>query len=624
MRVLVKSFSAAILILASTSALAQTPLAVATSPVRLNQLGFDVDGAKRAVVPNPSTSPLAWSLMDSAGAETASGKTQVFGDDAPSGEHLHLVDVSGFSRPGDGYVLTVGAARSRPFSISPHPFRRLKLSALNYFYQTRSGVPIEARYVSRPDLARPAGHLPDKATCYDKADQNGAVWPGCAYTLDATGGWYDAGDQGKYVVNGGIAAWTLLNYYERSQLGGSARSPEAFSDGRVAIPENHNGVNDLLDEARWEVTFLLEMQVPQGVHMRLPVGAFSKGQKLTFTDVDTSGMAHHKLTDAHWTPLPTPPQDDHETRYLYPPSTAATLNLAATAAQCARIWRTIDSAFSARCLTASKRAFDAAQRNPQIYAVGDFTGGGGYGDPKVTDELYWAACELFVTTGDERYRKVMAQSPYYLTAPTPGPGGSGDISWGETAALGTISLATVPNHLAPAEVAKARVNLVSAADGYLAQAKRVGYDIPYAPPGYPWGSNGDVLNHAMVLGLAYDFTGQRRYRDGATDALDYILGRNPLDQSYVAGYGARPLLNPHHRFWAHELDASLPYAPPGVLSGGPNSTSLGDPVAAKLKGNCHPQTCWADDIRAYTVNEEAINWNAPLFWVASFLDEGGG
>jgi endoglucanase len=57
-------------------------------------------------------------------------------------------------------------------------------------------------------------------------------------------------------------------------------------------------------------------------------------------------------------------------RYLYYPTTAATLNLAATAAQAARLWKTIDPAFSARCLDAARRAFAAAKRNPDIYAMG--------------------------------------------------------------------------------------------------------------------------------------------------------------------------------------------------------------------------------------------------------------
>jgi endoglucanase len=126
----------------------------------------------------------------------------------------------------------------------------------------------------------------------------------------------------------------------------------------------------------------------------------------------------------------------------------------------------------------------------------------------------------------------------------------------------------------------------------------------------------------MILGLAHDFTGDGEFRDAMIDAMDYILGRNPLDRSYVSGYGERPMRNPHHRFWAPSADAALPPPPPGALSGGPNSTSPADEVAKVLIGKgCAPQTCWSDDIRAYALNEVAINWNAPLVWVAAYLDE---
>ena len=79
----------------------------------------------------------------------------------------------------------------------------MKFDALSFFYQQRSGIDIEAKYVQRPDLARPAGHKPENVTCFNKQDAKGNQWPGCDFTLDVTGGWYDAGDQGKYVVNGG-------------------------------------------------------------------------------------------------------------------------------------------------------------------------------------------------------------------------------------------------------------------------------------------------------------------------------------------------------------------------------------------------------------------------------------
>ncbi len=425
-----------------------------------------------------------------------------------------------------------------------------------------------------------------------------------------TGGWYDAGDHGKYVVNGGISLWTLQNYHEREV----ARGASAFADGKANLPESGNDVNDLLDEARWQMRFMLAMQVPEGKHIRVPVGPQPRGAKLVFTDIDASGMAHHKVADRAWTSLPTPPAEDTQPRLLYPPSTGATLNLAATAAQCARIWRTIDPAFAARCLAASERAFSAALRNAEVYAPDTFTGSGGYGDSNLADEFYWAAAELFVTTGKPAYRDAVTHMAQFA-APLNEPG------WPNTAALGTITLATVPNTLSEKEVASQRALIVTAAQRFLSEETNSGYRIPFGTTAYSWGSNSNILNRAIILALAAQFTGEASYRSAVVDAMDYILGRNPLDQSYVTGFGTNPVHNPHHRFWAHSLDPKLPPPPPGIVSGGPNSTAMIDDVAKTMKGKCAPQRCWRDDIHAYALNEVAINWNAPLFWVAAYLDE---
>ncbi|QNL19021.1 glycoside hydrolase family 9 protein [Hyphobacterium sp. CCMP332] len=63
-------------------------------------------------------------------------------------------------------------------------------------------------------------------------------------------------------------------------------------------------------------------------------------------------------------PLPQLPEDAEADRYLFPPSTAGTLNLAAVAAQCARLWRHLDQAFSEVCRSAAVRAYEAALRFP--------------------------------------------------------------------------------------------------------------------------------------------------------------------------------------------------------------------------------------------------------------------
>jgi endoglucanase len=174
-----------------------------------------------------------------------------------------------------------------------------------------------------------------------------------------------------------------------------------------------------------------------------------------------------------------------------------------------------------------------------------------------------------------------------------------------------------------ADVDAIKKNIVAAADVYAGLAQKEGYRLPFnAPPkGYPWGSNSSVLNNAIVLGLAHDFTQDAKYLQAMVLAMDYILGRNAIDQSYVTGYGERPLQNPHHRFWAFQANSRLPPPPPGVVSGGPNS-GMEDPYiqGAGLKG-CAPQKCFIDNIESWSSNEITINWNSPLAWVVSYIDE---
>ncbi|TWB39571.1 glycoside hydrolase family 9 protein [Nitrospirillum pindoramense] len=606
-------FSALTVMMMAGAAVAQD----APSPIVLNQTGLESAGPKLAILADPATTPLDWRLTDAQGRTVATGKTQPFGDDAASGQHVHQIDFSNVRQAGQGYRLTVGDKASRPFSLTATPDGRLLRASLSFFYQQRSGVPIEAALVERPDLARPAGHRPDKATCFNLADPKGQVWPGCDYTLDASGGWYDAGDQGKYVVNGGISVWTLVNAYERAQVLKRPRALAEVADGTLAVPERGNGVPDLLDEARFELEFLLAMQVPEGKSLEVPLGdQKDNAGHYVLSRIDAGGLVHQKIADAHWTGLPTAPADDHVTRYLYYPTTAASLNLAAVAAQAARVWKDVDAAFAQRCLDAARRAFAAAQRHPDILAQVAFDGSGGYGDTHLADEVYWAAAELYATTGEPAYLAVLRASPYFT-----GAEGTGDLSWGSVATAGALTLALAPSHLDDVDRRRVRAQVTALADGYVADEGKTGYRLPFASAAYPWGSNGAILSRAMVLGAAYDLTGKAAYRTAVVDAADYVLGRNPLDRSYVTGFGARPMQNPHHRFWAHQADARYPSPPSGVLSGGPNSSAMDDPVAKTMKGNCAPQTCWADDYRAYTMNEVTINWNAPLAWVALWLDD---
>ncbi len=80
------------------------------------------------------------------------------------------------------------------------------------------------------------------------------------------------------------------------------------------------------------------------------------------------GMAYHKVHDIKWTALGMAPADDQEERILKPPTTCATLNLAACAAQAARLWEPYDADFAKECLTAAENAYEAAKKHDDLYA----------------------------------------------------------------------------------------------------------------------------------------------------------------------------------------------------------------------------------------------------------------
>jgi endoglucanase len=253
-------------------------------------------------------------------------------------------------------------------------------------------TPIVSQYVGG-QYARPVGHV---NVAPNQGDNAVPCRVSCGYTTDVRGGWYDAGDHGKYGVNSGIAAWQLINGYERTlYVTGADRA--ALADSTLAIPERGNGVPDILDEARWEVEFLLKMQAPDGR-----------------TD---AGMVRHKVSDQNWTGPPLRPDQDPQPRVLSAVTTAATLNLAAVGAQAARVWASIDPAFASRALAAAQKAYAAAKANPSRFAdANDTNGGGTYLDNNLADEFYWAAAELYVTTASTTYRNDVTASSLFRGA----------------------------------------------------------------------------------------------------------------------------------------------------------------------------------------------------------------
>lgn len=569
--------------------------------VRLDQLGQLPGVPFAATLVTDATDPVPWRL-ERDGAVVATGTSTPRGPDPSAGLVVHTLDVGPLTQVGDGWRLHADGATSHPFRVAEHLHADLARDALRFFHLQRSGVEIGPE-VAGPAYARPAGHTADRAhggdtrvACLPAGRARTAdgvdLYDGWTddHVLDVSGGWYDAGDQGKYVVNGGIAVAQLLGTYERL----TARAA-------VGADVDPGLLRALRDEARWELEWLLRMRVPAGSRY--------------------AGLVHHKVHDEAWTGLPTLPHQDPQVRYLHRPSTAATLNLAAAAAQGARVLAPHDAVLAAELLVAARDAYTAALATPELLApdtnvLGDF-GGGPYDDVHLADERYWAAAELYLTTGEDRYLADLQASGCHVGGAEPVFVPEG-YDWKDVAPLARLDLATVPSALPDRDAVRASV--VAAADELLATLATQPFGTPYAPRDgrYDWGSTGLLLNLLTVLLAAGDVTGDERYVHGAATGLGHLLGRNALGLSYVTGYGTDDVHHQHSRWYAGQLDPSLPDPPPGTVSGGPNSSTQ-DEVAAAAVGGRPAQQCFVDDIAAWSVNELTINWNAPLVQVAALL-----
>lgn len=533
--------------------------------VRVNQLGYVPGGPMRATLVSAEPGPVAFTVARDDGVVVREGRSAPWPvrPEPTSGMAVHVLDLGPLDE--GTYRVQVPSARSRPFRVDRALYAGLRHDALRFFSLMRSGTEIVV-----PGYERPAGH-PDTAV---RAATK--LYPGWHDdgTYDVSGGWYDAGDYGKYVTSGAIAVWQLL--------------------GTLDLAPGHPGI---ADECRWQLDWLLRMQVPAGRPL--------------------AGTAFHRVHGTTWSPLPGWPHLDPTERVLHRPSTPATLHLAAAAASGARHFRTLDPAYAHRLELAARSAYDAARKHPDLLPPDDHArhGGGPYDDGDSGDDRYWAAAELWLATGDHAYEDEVLRAPEHAADPFDDEG----FDFHAVGAPARLDLALHGAGLADHDRVVETVR--TGADRFLALQAQQPWGQPYAPAdGWGWGSNGRVLNNLVVLGTAHLVTGDTAYRDAVAEGVDHLLGRNALGQSYVTGYGTDHSHHQRTRQFGHDLDPSMPPPPPGALAGGANSVPAPDfPYDDRLVG-LPPQCCYLDEPTSEVTNDVCIRWNAPLVWVTSFLD----
>lgn len=550
--------------------------------IKLNQSGFYPNAPKIAVLTGSDSSTDFYITSTNLRDTVFTGKLSEEKQSAYSSTKTRIANFSSLTAKGSFVVCIPGVGNSYVFEIGNYANRNAAIATLKGFYYQRASMPLEEKYAGK--WHRSAGH-PDNIV-YIHPSAASKERP--AGTIISTpGGWYDAGDYNKYIVNSGITMGTLLSAYEDF--------PVYFKQLNTNIPESNDAVPDILNEAIYNLRWMLTMQDPNDG------GVYNKCTNASF-----DGMVMPGVTKAP--------------RYAVQKGTAATLDFAAVTAQGSRILKNYKKelpGLSDSCLQASKKAWQWALLNPDMeynqqamnlkYKPEISTGG--YGDRNFKDEWFWAAAELYITTRDKRFYDTLNN---HITDNVSLPG------WSNVSMPGYYSFLRFSKELPASisgDIAIMKNKVLNIANGYIEKvpANAFGTVMGQSVKDFSWGGNATDANQGILLIKAYMLTGDKKYIDYALTNLDYLLGRNATGYSFITGIGSKSPMFPHHR---QSTADGITDPVPGLVVGGPNP-GMQDGCEYEFK---EPETAYADIVCAYASNEIAINWNASVVYLANAIE----
>lgn len=541
--------------------------------IKINQLGYLPQEQKIFFV---STTPavLEFKVKNLNGDVVYSNSLLYRGYDVSSGDEVYVGDFTSLTSKGTYYIEVPGVGVSCQFLISDDVYFDLFIKSLRAFLLQRCGCEL-----NEPELKHGACHTKDGELFLS----------GKTLKVDAVGGWHDAGDYGKYIVNLGVSVGTLIHIYELCK--------DKFKDRQLSLPnaESYDGIPDILNEIKYGISWIFSMQNPQ------------------------TGGVYHKLTAKNFEPLNILPDADYSDRFIIDlsrgttystESSAATGNFIGMLAAAYRVFKDYEPEFALKCLSSAIKAWEFLEKNPNIVPQGGFRNPEGvvtgeYGDNNDLDERLWSASELFSATAEKKY------SDYFVNNYSPP---TSPISWQN---LKNLAIYTYYFSSQADETMKLKIknDVKNYADSLIKRIESNHYNVVLSNNEYYWGSNSVLLNYAIDLIYAYEITKEEKYRNAALEQLHYILGRNAMGYCYVTGCGNKSPKNIHHR-----PSVAINKALPGFMVAGPNSRK-NDPVLTEYINTYNPPAakCYVDSLEAYSCNEVAINWNAPLVFVVSYF-----
>lgn len=301
--------------------------------------------------------------------------------DPLSESRIWKLDFTDFTAPGHYRLRVPAVGVSFPFSICPAVYNQVFGVLMRGVYHQRCGAAKELPWTRHVDAV--ACHLDDARVPltveYERPalefipQQEGAVF-------DVTRGHHDAGDYGKYTLNGALFAYKILQAFEVY--------PERLRYDQSPLPYADNQIPDLIETVKWELDWLSAMQDPED------------GAAHIIVKPDPTMSYEDGLAGA-------PSERFDKQRVLWWKDIHATAALGAVLARAAR---TPD--FVAHYPEEAERYLDQAKRAWEfcmqyVYPDGtpyDIVGGHHYGIfLGAKDEYNWLAVELWLTTGDAKY-----------------------------------------------------------------------------------------------------------------------------------------------------------------------------------------------------------------------------
>ncbi|MGI9007815.1 MAG: glycoside hydrolase family 9 protein, partial [Streptosporangiaceae bacterium] len=512
--------------------------------IRVDQVGYPTGAAKlAAVMTHTSHGGLRWALITGRGCHVVA--TGVARSDLGSWSHAYpavwAIRFGGTHRTGTYRLLVTGGARavSPWFKIAPASelYARPLANALSFYQNERDG----------PDFVRSAlrtapGHLNDAhAMTYraPKVNQNGnfkgSLRPyATGLRINATGGWFDAGDYLKFTET--------TSYTVAMMLQGIATFP-----GQLGGRGVHFGA-----EAKFGLDFLQRMWNQRTRTLYLQVGTGAANSRY-FGDHDIWRLPQaddrYHGTDPRYQYIRHPPVF-RAGKPGAPISPNLAGRLTADFALCYRVFRTSDPRYAARCLRSAETVYALAGTHwhgkLQTVLPWDF-----YPESSWRDDMMLGATELALAlraagpAGLPAGLPVRSSASYladaarwsaqWMASPA---SGQDTLNLYDVSALGDYELYRAMAAPHP-RLAVTRAALLANLRGQLHHATAIAAGDPFGF-GFAW-DQWDTTAHGLGLAVMageYDeMTGGHAYAAWGQRWLDDVLGTNAWGVSLVVGDG---------------------------------------------------------------------------------------